>query len=478
MVGKVSSIISQGMYSVATPFHPFGGAVDIIVVKQHDGTFRSTPWYVRFGKFQGVLKGAEKVVQIEVNGVEADFHMYLDNSGEAYFIREVDQGKDVSECLKDLENLEGGGRGDVSNHYSSFNEGELSGQDGDDMQDSHLNLRAEKLRRVESDAAAYVFYEFSDEHSSVDGSPKMSEYSPSRYDTLDSVEHALESQESNSEVVLVSVDGHILTAPISSSEKTGENVQLSTPQFHLGPGGGTEEEYNSGEGTWASDCLSDGHKVGDTCETNSVSSEHHRAPCEGDAESVGETQDKASSDRELCIESSPERNSIGLKKKEIFKSCLELSQLATQSTNVDQENVCSSIKIDGATEDSHNQSPRSPSGNDETEKTNHEILRTNDEISPGDSGCPPDLQVEAATHGKDSSDNMHVQIASDDQGSHEQADRNLDVKRNRSGIKDPALEVEYIKSKLVRISTEAPVEYPHSDASTSETRFSAVMLSL
>ncbi|KAG6430454.1 hypothetical protein SASPL_108522 [Salvia splendens] len=145
------------------------------------------------GNFSG---GPEKIVQVEVNGVEADFHMNLDNSGEAYFVREVDDGS------KDLDNLEGGGV--CSNHYSSFNDGvgEFSGQDND-MEDAHLNIRAEKLRRVESDAAAYVFYEFSDEHSSVEGSPKISEYSPNRYDTLDSVEHALESQESNSEVKVI-----------------------------------------------------------------------------------------------------------------------------------------------------------------------------------------------------------------------------------------------------------------------------------
>ena len=90
VVGKVGSLITQGVYSVATPFHPFGGAVDVIVVQQQDGTFRCTPWYVRFGKFQGVLKGAEKIVRINVNGIEANFHMYLDNSGEAYFVKEVD----------------------------------------------------------------------------------------------------------------------------------------------------------------------------------------------------------------------------------------------------------------------------------------------------------------------------------------------------------------------------------------------------
>ncbi|CDP01351.1 unnamed protein product [Coffea canephora] len=91
-VGKVGSFLSRSVYTVSGPFHPFGGAVDIIVVEQQDGSFKSSPWYVRFGKFQGVLKAKEKVVGISVNGVEADFHMYLDHKGEAYFLKEVDKG--------------------------------------------------------------------------------------------------------------------------------------------------------------------------------------------------------------------------------------------------------------------------------------------------------------------------------------------------------------------------------------------------
>ncbi|GMI89715.1 PHOSPHATIDIC ACID PHOSPHOHYDROLASE 2, phosphatidic acid phosphohydrolase 2 [Hibiscus trionum] len=89
-VGRLGSYISRGVYSVSAPFHPFGGAVDIIVVEQPDGSFKSSPWYVRFGKFQGVLKTSEKVVTINVNGVEPNFHMFLDHTGEAYFLREVD----------------------------------------------------------------------------------------------------------------------------------------------------------------------------------------------------------------------------------------------------------------------------------------------------------------------------------------------------------------------------------------------------
>jgi len=65
-VGKFGSLISRSVYTVSGPFHPFGGAVDIVVVQQQDGSFKSSPWYVRFGKFQGVLKSREKVVNISV----------------------------------------------------------------------------------------------------------------------------------------------------------------------------------------------------------------------------------------------------------------------------------------------------------------------------------------------------------------------------------------------------------------------------
>ncbi|XP_030537888.2 phosphatidate phosphatase PAH2-like isoform X2 [Rhodamnia argentea] len=92
-VGRLGSYITRGVSTVSGPFHPFGGAVDIIVVEQPDGSFKSSPWYIHFGKFQGVLKAKEKIVNISVNGVEADFHMYLDQRGEAYFLREV-EGED------------------------------------------------------------------------------------------------------------------------------------------------------------------------------------------------------------------------------------------------------------------------------------------------------------------------------------------------------------------------------------------------
>ncbi|OAY50915.1 phosphatidate phosphatase PAH2 isoform X2 [Manihot esculenta] len=97
-VGRLGSYITRSVYTVSGPFHPFGGAVDIIVVEQPDGSFKSSPWYVRFGKFQGVLRAREKVVTITVNGTDANCHMYLDQRGEAYFLREIEgeEGESIS----------------------------------------------------------------------------------------------------------------------------------------------------------------------------------------------------------------------------------------------------------------------------------------------------------------------------------------------------------------------------------------------
>ncbi|KNA09772.1 hypothetical protein SOVF_150530 isoform B [Spinacia oleracea] len=260
VVGKVGSLITQGVYSVATPFHPFGGAVDIIVVQQQDGSFRSTPWYVQFGKFQGVLKGAEKVVRIKVNGVEASFHMNLDNSGEAYFVGEVDSGES-SEKIR-LLNEE---REAIRAHSFSVDNSQFSIKN-DNVDNLRLQstlsdpgiLREDfsnfnRLERNDSDACR--FYDFQDDQSFDDSVDLASEYGSSRYDPMDAVENFVEAQVSDSEMVLVSVDGHILTAPISATEHDTENVPLDTPQFHLGPGKG--REFTVSDTAWDSEYLND-----------------------------------------------------------------------------------------------------------------------------------------------------------------------------------------------------------------------------
>ncbi|KAG7536721.1 LNS2/PITP [Arabidopsis suecica] len=121
-VGRIGSYIYRGVGTVSGPFHPFGGAIDIIVVEQPDGTFKSSPWYVRFGKFQGVLKNRRNLIKIDVNGVDSGFNMYLAHTGQAYFLREVEDVVGESES------------GEVYT-LSSGDEAETTSKMGDDVVD-------------------------------------------------------------------------------------------------------------------------------------------------------------------------------------------------------------------------------------------------------------------------------------------------------------------------------------------------------
>jgi phosphatidate phosphatase PAH1 len=69
-------------------------------VEQTDGSFKSTPFYVKFGKI-GVLKAKEKTVDIEINGTEISQSMVLDDFGIAHFpnkvkVSELHESKDLS----------------------------------------------------------------------------------------------------------------------------------------------------------------------------------------------------------------------------------------------------------------------------------------------------------------------------------------------------------------------------------------------
>ncbi|KAG1682683.1 Phosphatidate phosphatase LPIN2 [Nymphon striatum] len=63
------------------------GAIDVVVVQQEDGSYT-------FGKM-GVLRSREKIVDIEVNGQIVDIHMKLGESGEAFFVEEVENGEGI-----------------------------------------------------------------------------------------------------------------------------------------------------------------------------------------------------------------------------------------------------------------------------------------------------------------------------------------------------------------------------------------------
>ncbi|CAL9061257.1 unnamed protein product [Musa banksii] len=312
VVGRVGSLISQGVYSVATPFHPFGGAVDVIVVQQEDGTYRSTPWYVRFGKFQGVLKGAEKVVTISVNGVEANFHMYLDNSGQAYFMREVVPGSDDAGSSSQVI-----GESDTLNSRPSI--------DFDsNVVDQKNDFDTKKGEIAISDEQSYMFQ---DEQASPNGSAGSSGFSNYHYGSLDEVEDMVkESNDSNSEMVLISVDGHILTAPISSNKETTDNVQLDTPQFHLGPGEGSTKEFSGRGDAWESGLFGD--LDGSTVKDKDASEQQLEVPSarienpisDKEAYKVGDVTDLVA----------------GLRKNDTFQSCLDFM---SHTEDVDSQDV-------------------------------------------------------------------------------------------------------------------------------------------
>ncbi|KAM4689508.1 phosphatidate phosphatase LPIN2 isoform 2-T3 [Discoglossus pictus] len=66
------------------------GCIDVVVVRQQDGTYLCSPFHVRFGKL-GVLRSKEKVIDIEINGDPVDLHMKLGDNGEAFFVQETDE---------------------------------------------------------------------------------------------------------------------------------------------------------------------------------------------------------------------------------------------------------------------------------------------------------------------------------------------------------------------------------------------------
>ncbi|XP_059973027.1 phosphatidate phosphatase LPIN1 isoform X2 [Mesoplodon densirostris] len=70
------------------------GCIDIIVVRQPNGSLQCSPFHVRFGKM-GVLRSREKVVDIEINGEAVDLHMKLGDNGEAFFVQETDNNQEV-----------------------------------------------------------------------------------------------------------------------------------------------------------------------------------------------------------------------------------------------------------------------------------------------------------------------------------------------------------------------------------------------
>lgn len=322
VVGRVGSLISQGVYSVATPFHPFGGAVDIIVVEQEDGTYRSTPWYVRFGKFQGVLKGAEKIVTIAVNGDQANFHMYLDSSGEAYFMREATSTSNTENSFDQI--LNESTRLDNESKHSNLSHGE----NFENYLGDHHSISNKNGETVQEDLQLHE-----DEQSSIGGTSLPDRFNNYHYANLEEVEDVVESSNNaNSEMVLISVDGHVLTAPISANEENMGILKLDNPQFHLGPGERPREEFHSGGEMWE-----DGVFVDMEACTKESGVLENSIEIPNDIKSLSFHGERAQSMGNLELIKGLEHIADSSGKEDVFKSCLDLTLHVQDRDSQDSE---------------------------------------------------------------------------------------------------------------------------------------------
>lgn len=94
-VGQLAGTVFGTVRELYQGLNPatLSGCIDVLVVRQVDGSFRCSPFHVRFGKL-GVLRSREKVVDIEINGEPVDLHMKLGDSGEAFFVQELESDEE------------------------------------------------------------------------------------------------------------------------------------------------------------------------------------------------------------------------------------------------------------------------------------------------------------------------------------------------------------------------------------------------
>lgn len=114
-VGQLAGTVFGTVKGLVQGLNPatLSGGIDVLVVKQVDGSFRCSPFHVRFGKL-GVLRSREKVVDIEINGEPVDLHMKLGDSGEAFFVQELESDEVSASALNTLVPPVGGALGLVT----------------------------------------------------------------------------------------------------------------------------------------------------------------------------------------------------------------------------------------------------------------------------------------------------------------------------------------------------------------------------
>ncbi|XP_060628207.2 phosphatidate phosphatase LPIN3 isoform X1 [Anolis sagrei] len=95
-VGQIAGTVFGTVKELYRGLNPatLTGCIDVIVVRQPDGSFNCSPFHVRFGKLR-VLHSSEKVLDIEINGEPVNLHMKLGDNGEAFFVEESEEQKET-----------------------------------------------------------------------------------------------------------------------------------------------------------------------------------------------------------------------------------------------------------------------------------------------------------------------------------------------------------------------------------------------
>ncbi|XP_030411275.1 phosphatidate phosphatase LPIN1 isoform X5 [Gopherus evgoodei] len=156
------------------------GCIDIIVVRQPDGSLQCSPFHVRFGKM-GVLRSREKVVDIEINGEPVDLHMKLGDNGEAFFVQEMDNDQSAIEsssiCVSVKKRRK---RRRKSTHKLDSLKREENGDTSEDEEMFSIQISSEEENEPVDNMRISVTDEFSEEVSEINASgiSKLSQSAP------------------------------------------------------------------------------------------------------------------------------------------------------------------------------------------------------------------------------------------------------------------------------------------------------------
>ena len=101
LVDGLGSALSTAAVAVDLSKSALSGALDIVAVRHADGTVKSTPFHVRFGKLRLLnVRANERVVRVSFNGASSALTMRLGDAGDAFFIHATRGAIDALEAAR------------------------------------------------------------------------------------------------------------------------------------------------------------------------------------------------------------------------------------------------------------------------------------------------------------------------------------------------------------------------------------------